>query len=181
MKATTLLEQQHRKVKAIFKKLESKSLLKKLMTGESDPAALVQDLANDLIAHMAIEHEIFYPAVAEIDHDLVGESFEEHALAEIALKRLLQTDPSADAFAARVTACKELIEHHVQEEEEELFPKVEKKLGDERLEELGKAMKKRFAEVKEAGFVDSAPKGFGRTLADSERKLALGRTKKRAA
>ena len=180
MKATTLLEQQHRKVKSLFKKLESKSLLKKL-AGGTDHAALVGELANDLIAHMAIEHELFYPAVESIDHDLIGESIEEHALAEIALKRLIQSDPESDTFAARVTALKELIEHHVQEKEEDLFPKVEKKLGDERLEELGKQMKKRFAEVKEAGFVESAPKGFARTLADSERKLARGRTKKRAA
>ncbi|MDB4987613.1 MAG: hypothetical protein JWN04_2791, partial [Myxococcaceae bacterium] len=97
-----------------------------------------------------------------------------------------QSDPESDTFAARVTALKELIEHHVQEEEEDLFPKVEKKLGDERLEELGKQMKKRFAEVKEAGFTESAPKGFGRTLADNERKLVFGaakssRPKKRAA
>jgi hemerythrin-like domain-containing protein len=171
MKATALLEQQHKKVKAIFKKLES---------GRSDPAPLLRDLANDLIAHMAIEHELFYPAVQAIDRDLVAESFEEHALAEIALKRLLQTDPEDESFAARVTATKELIEHHVKEEEEELFPKVEKQLGD-RLEELGKEMKARFLEVREAGFEASVPKGFGRTLADAEKKLALKRPKKRAA
>ncbi|MDB4985961.1 MAG: hypothetical protein JWN04_1139, partial [Myxococcaceae bacterium] len=90
MKATTLLEQQHKKVKSLFKKLESKSLLKKL-AGGTDHAALVGELANDLIAHMAIEHELFYPAVQAIDHDLIGESIEEHALAEIALKRLMQS------------------------------------------------------------------------------------------
>jgi hemerythrin-like domain-containing protein len=74
-----------------------------------------------------------------------------------------------------------LIEHHVKEEEEELFPKVEKKLGDERLEELGKQMKARFNEVREAGYQESVPKGFARTLADADKKLALKKTKKRAA
>ena len=172
MKATTLLEQQHRKVKSLFKKLES---------SRADHAAVLQELANDLIAHMAIEHEIFYPAVEGDQHDLVAESFEEHALAELAIKRLMQSDPQDDNFSARVTAAKELIEHHVKEEEEEMFPKAEKKLGDDRLEELAKQMKARFAEVKAAGFTGSAPKGFGRTLADSERKLAIGRSKKRAA
>jgi len=172
MKATTLLEQQHKKVKALFKKLES---------GRSDRSAVLAELAHDLIAHMAIEHEIFYPAVESLDHDLVGESFEEHALAELALKRLLATDPESDTFSARVTACKELIEHHVEEEEEELFPKAEKKLGDERLEELGKLMKKKFNELSDASFEELAPKGFARTLADTERKLAMGRSKKRAA
>jgi hemerythrin-like domain-containing protein len=172
MKATTLLEQQHRKVKALFKKLES---------GRSDPLPLLHELANDLIAHMVIEHELFYPAVQGIDRSLVTESFEEHSLAELALKRLLATDPEDESFKARVVATKELIEHHVEEEEEELFPKVERKLGEEQLELLGKKMKARFAEAKEEGFEAVAPRGFARTLADIEKKLALGRTKKRAA
>jgi hemerythrin-like domain-containing protein len=172
MKATTLLEQQHKKVKALFKKLES---------GRSAPEPLLEELANDLVAHMVIEHELFYPAVQSIDRSLVAESFEEHSLAELALKRLLATDPGDESFKARVVATKELIEHHVKEEEEELFPKVEKKLGDERLEALGKQMKARFAEAKAEGFAAVVPRGFARTLADVEKKLALGRTKKRAA
>lgn len=172
MKATSLLEMQHRKVKAMFKKLES---------GRSEPGPILEALANDLIAHMVIEHELFYPAVEAIDRGLITESFEEHALAEIALKRLLATDPEDESFKARVIAAKELIEHHVKEEEEELFPKVEKKLGSERLEALGKQMKARFAQAREEGFEQAVPRGFARTLADTDKKLALGRTKKRAA
>jgi hemerythrin-like domain-containing protein len=172
MKATTLLEQQHKKVKALFKKLES---------GRSDPEPVLQELANDLIAHMVIEHELFYPAVQGIDRSMVAESFEEHSLAELALKRLLATDPGDESFKARVVATKELIEHHVKEEEEDLFPKVEKKLGDEQLEILGKQMKTRFNEAKQEGFAEVAPRGYARTLADIEKKLALGRPKKRAA
>lgn len=171
MKATALLEQQHRKVKTLFKKLAS---------GRSEPQPILSELANDLVAHMGIEHEIFYPAIAAIDAKLMGEAFEEHALGEIALKRLLQTDPEDERFAARVIAAKELIEHHVKEEEEELFPKVEKKLGDARLEELGKQMKARFAELRESGYEAALPKGFSRTLADSERKLVKKRTRKQA-
>ena len=171
MKATTLLEQQHKKVKAMFKKLEG---------GRSEPLPILHELANDLIAHMAIEHEIFYPAVQAIDRSLIAESLEEHSLAELALKRLLATDPEDESFKARVTATKELIEHHVKEEEEDLFPKVEKKLGDEQLELLGKQMKARFTEVQTAGFEDTVPRGFARTLADLEKKFAL-KPKKRAA
>ena len=61
MKATTLLERQHRKVKAIFKKLES---------GRSDPGPLLTELCNDLAAHMAIEQELFYPAIRHLDAEL---------------------------------------------------------------------------------------------------------------
>ncbi len=157
MKATTLLTRQHRKVEGVFKKLEN---------GRGDPLPLLEELANDLAAHMAIEQEIFYPAVKAVDEDLVMEAFEEHSLAELALKRLLGTDPADASFAARVTATKELIEHHVKEEEEDLFPAVEKKLGEARMLELGKAMKTRFEEVVAAGFEASVPKGFAKTSAD---------------
>jgi hemerythrin superfamily protein len=172
MKATTLLEQQHKKVKALFKKLES---------GRSEPGPILLELANDLAAHMAIEHELFYPAVIAIDPDLVTESFEEHSIGELALKRLLATDPSDQSFKARVVATKEVIEHHVKEEEEELFPKVEKKLGDEELERLGKQMKARFAEVRESGYEETVPRGFTKTLADREKKLALGSMRRKRA
>src|ERR1700709_442654 len=114
---TLLLEKQHREVKAIFKKLED---------GKGNTKALLQELSDNLAAHMAIEQEIYYPAVKKIDEDLVFESFEEHSLAEIGLKRLLATKKGDDAFDARVTAVKELIEHHVEEEEEDLFPHVDK-------------------------------------------------------
>jgi len=162
MDATKLLEKQHRKVEAIFKKLER---------GSSEAAELVETLANDLAAHMTIEQEIFYPAVQSVDRDLISESFEEHALAEVSLKRLLATDPEAEEFKARVVALKELIQHHVEEEESELFPKVRKALGDDRLSKLGKEMKVRFEEVAEQGFEASVPRGFARTSADTSRKV----------
>ncbi len=171
MKATSLLESQHRKVEALFKKLES---------GRSEPEPVLEELSNSLAAHMAIEQDIFYPAVKEVDDDLVNESFEEHSLAEVALKRLLATPPSDEAFKARVIALKELIEHHVGEEEEELFPEVEKALGDEALADLGKTMKARFDEVYEAGFEAAVPKGLSKTSADVARKSSSKRTSKKA-
>ena len=76
--------------------------------------------------------------------------------------------PDDKTFEARVTAAKELIEHHVKEEEE-LFPEVEKALGDQKLTELGVRMKARFEEVLEQGFESSVPKGFAKTSADVAR------------
>ncbi len=162
MKATTLLKKQHRVVEGLFKKLG----------GSAPKKELLRELANNLAAHMAIEQEIFYPAIKEIDEDMVLESFEEHALAEIALKRLLATNPKDDSFEARVTATKELIAHHVDEEEEDLFPKVEKKMGGE-LEELGARMKERFDEAFAQGFKALAPAGTGSTLSDREKPRAF--------
>ena len=161
--ATELLEKQHRKVEATFKKLESK---------RTASLELLRELANDLAAHMAIEQEIFYPAVREVDEDLILESYEEHSLAELAVKRLMGTELNDESFHARVTAAKELIEHHVEEEEEELFPKVKKALPKEKLVELGQRMRERFEEVLAEGFEATVPKGFGKTSADVADKSA---------
>jgi len=161
--ATTLLEKQHRKVKSAFRKLENK---------RTASLELLRELANDLAAHMTIEQEIFYPAVREFDEELILESYEEHSLAELAMKRLLGTELNDESFVARVTAAKELVEHHAEEEEEELFPKVEKKLGRERLALLGEQMKERFEEVVAAGFEAAVPRGFNKTSADVSGKSA---------
>jgi hemerythrin superfamily protein len=163
MKATTLLERQHRKVEAIFKKLES---------GKSDASPLLTELANDLVAHLAIEQTIFYPAVRSVKEDLILEAYEEHAIAELALKRLLATKPEDMTFKAKVTTLKELILHHVKEEEEELFPRVERALGDEKLDALGKEMKAAFDRALEGGFEAALPKTFAKTTADATNKPA---------
>jgi hemerythrin superfamily protein len=175
MEATKLLSKQHRKVEALFRKLSGRA---------PDKQALAIELANELVAHMAIEQELFYPAVRAVNGDLVLEAYEEHAIAELALKRLLGTDPEDDAYPARVTALKELIEHHVKEEEEELFPKCEKALGDERLQELGKQMKTMFDEVVADGYEAAVPRGFNKTSADVSKKAfnrAPDKLRKRAA
>lgn len=158
---TELLEKQHRKVEGIFKKLEG---------GRSPAAPLLHELANNLAAHMAIEQEIYYPAVKNVKKDMVLESYEEHALAELGLKRLLGTDSRNESFKARVVACKELIEHHVEEEEEELFPTVDKRIKEDDLAVMAKSMKKRFAEVLALGFEGAVPKGFAKTSSDASKK-----------
>lgn len=154
MKATSLLKEQHRKVEALFAKIE-----------KGNPNVLVE-LANNLVAHMAIEQEIFYPAVRSLDRDQVAESFEEHSVAELALKRALETDSDDEQFSARVTVLKELISHHVKEEESELFPNVEKKMSEADLDELAAAMQERFPEVLASGYESSLPEGFDETSAD---------------
>ena len=160
MKATSLLEKQHRKVEALFKKLEG---------GRSDAAGLVEELATNLVAHMAIEQNIFYPTVRSVKDDLVEESLEEHSIAEFALKRLIATDPDDASFAARVTALKELIAHHVKEEEEEMFPAVEAALGEGMFENLGTEMKAAFDEAMSDGPDALLPKSMAKTTADASR------------
>jgi len=163
MKATDLLKKQHRKVEQLFAKIEA-----------SGSADAVEELANELAAHMAIEQEILYPAISSVDAERVAESFEEHAVAELELKRLLRTSEEDEAaFKARVVTLKELIGHHVTEEEEELFPKVEKKMARETLDDLAERMKARFDEALDAGYEAVLPKGPSKTSADRKKPASL--------
>lgn len=154
MKATDLLKQQHRTVEALFAQIEA-----------GEPEAL-KELASALAAHMAIEHEFFYPEAHEVDEDGIAEAFEEHAIAEFALKRALATDPEDEAFDARVSVLKELIAHHVEEEEGELFPKVEAETSAEDLAAMGDAMEARFEEVLKQGYDSVLPPNYDQTTAD---------------
>lgn len=154
MKATDLLKQQHRNVEALFAKIEA---------GEP---ALLKDLASALAAHMTIEHEFLYPEARGVDEDAVLEAFEEHSIAEVALKRALATDPEDESFDARVTVLKELISHHVEEEEGELFPEIEADIDSDELEAMGKRMEARFQDVLVKGYEALLPDNFEETAAD---------------
>jgi hemerythrin-like domain-containing protein len=156
----------------LLKKQHKKTLtqLDKLSRAKSAQAAeLLQEIAADLAAHMAIEHELVYPRAQEVDEEFVGESLEEHALAEIALKRLMSASPTEPEFHARAIALTELVRHHIEEEEHDLFPKLEKLLGAEELQTLGKELSRRFKEL-EDGALDLIPKGMSRTAADRARR-----------
>jgi hemerythrin superfamily protein len=148
--ATSLLKEQHRKVERLFKQIEE---------AKADQEELVNELASNLAAHMKIEQDIFYPRVRTFDEDLVLESFEEHSIAEVALKRLIATSPDDEPFDARVTLLKELIRHHVEEEEKSLFPKVDKKLPAEESQELADEMKTVFDDAVTQGHESVLPEG----------------------
>ena len=137
MKATDLLKKQHKSVKALFKKVENTEDARRRRQ-------LMDEITNELKIHTKIEEEIFYPAVREIGtskaEELVDESFEEHHVVDIVLAELPKVDPEDDRFAAKMTVLSELVQHHADEEEEEMFPMCEKKLGRERLQQLGEQM-----------------------------------------
>ena len=134
MDAIELLKQDHRKVEQIFAEIEkSKHGRDRLFT----------ELATELTVHAEIEEQLFYPAVqnAKQTHDLVLESFEEHKQVKMVLADLEKTDKSTDTWLAGLKVLMEDVQHHVKEEETELFPKVKDKvLSKEELEDLGRRM-----------------------------------------
>jgi hemerythrin-like domain-containing protein len=154
MKATELLEAQHRTIEELFLRLED---------GHSN---VLHELADNLVAHMMVEQEIFYPAVSSVDPNSIAESFEEHATAEISLKRLLRTEGEEEPFNARLSVLKELVTRHVDEEEGDLFPDVEQDIAEDRLEKLGMEMKARFDEILAQGHRNVLPEGMDETTSD---------------
>ena len=135
MNAIELLKQQHREVEELFSKIEK---------GGEGPArerrALVAELTEKIKIHTNIEEKIFYPEGRQANEDLTLEAYVEHDVVSSLLRKISKTRLSDENFDARITVLKELIEHHVQEEEQEYFPQCEKKLGNELLEELGERM-----------------------------------------
>jgi iron-sulfur cluster repair protein YtfE (RIC family) len=137
MKATDLLKKQHKSVKTLFKKVEDTE-------GGRQRRQLMDQIANELKIHTKIEEEIFYPAVREIGtskaEEMIDEAFEEHHVVDLVLAELPKVDPEDERFHAKMTVLSELVEHHAEEEEDELFPMAEKKLGKDRLQMLGEQM-----------------------------------------
>jgi hemerythrin superfamily protein len=136
MDPTQLLKRQHRQVESLFKKL-----LKVEETEERQ--TLVEEIRRALALHMRIEEEVFYPAVRQVEtkkaEETVLEAYEEHHVAKLAMEELPRVDPSDERFHAKVTVLQELIQHHVEEEEKEMF-KLAKKLGAEELDALADQM-----------------------------------------
>jgi hypothetical protein len=144
--ATQLLIEQHDEVKALFKKIESAS-------SRAEKVEFFEELAANLVAHDAIEREIFYPACErEMGMtDLLGEALVEHGVVEFGLFQADNARRSAD-FDYKVQVLSELVLHHVKEEEDEFLPKAEKELGKAKLLELGAQMKAHFQKAKALDF-----------------------------
>ncbi len=145
MKANDLIEEQHRLVEDLFEQFESAKGAAK--------TRIFERIAGNLVAHDAIEREIFYPACEEAleDEDILGESLVEHGVVEFCIFRA-DKNQGQDEFDKYVTVLKEVVMHHVKEEEKELLPKAKRALGKERLEELGEAMEARFQEALKEDF-----------------------------
>ncbi len=120
--ATLLLQRDHSDVKKLFKQYD------KLADGEADGEerqALATQICAMLTVHATIEEEIFYPAAreADVESDLLDEAEVEHASAKDLIAQIQSMSPDDDLYDAKVTVLGEYIDHHVQEEENEMFPK----------------------------------------------------------
>ena len=138
MDAITYLKQDHKVVEDLFKKFEKAGDRAFKTKGQ-----LVERMITELSVHAAIEETVFYPSTREArqeTEDQVLESLEEHHVVKVVLAELDGMDPHDERFDAKVTVMMEMVRHHVEEEEQELFPMVRAAMGRKDLEEIGRRL-----------------------------------------
>lgn len=134
MDAFELLKADHKKVNELFDQLEA-------ATGKAKLNVFNQ-IKTELELHTHIEEKIFYPALEkpEETHDLTLEAYEEHKVVKTLLAKLSGARTADDEWQAQAKVLRENVEHHVEEEENELFDKADEALSDEEIEALGQRM-----------------------------------------
>jgi len=134
MNAFELLKADHQKVNGLFDELEA-------ATGKAKLRVFDQ-IKTELELHTHIEEKIFYPALEkpEETHDLTLEAYEEHKMVKTLLAELSGARTASDEWQAKAKVLRENVEHHVDEEENELFDKADDALSDEEIEALGQRM-----------------------------------------
>lgn len=145
MNAIKLLKQQHREVEALFKQLE------KAKSARPRQKAFEQ-IADKLAVHTTIEERHFYPSVKRRTiEEMLLEAVEEHLGVKRVIADMLELDAGDETFEAKAKVLKDLFEHHVEEEEKDLFPKVQKLVDADELEAIGEEMAATMEELLENG------------------------------
>lgn len=139
MNAISLLRADHRALEELFSQLE------KLKGKAKGKKALVAKITRELSIHTSIEERVFYPYVKERvadEKELILESLEEHGIAKWELYALESMDERDERFDAKCKVLMDVVRHHIDEEEQELFPRVRQVLGNAKLNELGGLLEK---------------------------------------
>ncbi|MGS0997235.1 hemerythrin domain-containing protein [Rhodanobacter sp. UC4451_H18] len=147
MDAIQLLKADHKKVKELLAELA-----KTTTRAAKTRSELLAQIRVDLEVHATIEEEIFYPAFRKAgtkdDAKMYFEALEEHrAAGDLVLPDLLDADVGSEQFSGRAKVLRELVEHHVKEEEEEMFKEAKKLLSAAELKALGARMEQRKVEL----------------------------------
>ena len=124
--AIKLLTADHKEVRALFKEYDK---LVEADAGDEEKQTLAEEICMMLTVHATAEEELFYPAAREAlgeDEDLIDEADVEHASAKDLIAQIQESSPAEELYDAKVKVLGEYIEHHVKEEEGEIFPKAKK-------------------------------------------------------
>jgi hemerythrin superfamily protein len=140
MDAITLLKQDHKTVKGLFRQFEKAG-----DDAHTTKRQLADEIVKELSVHAAVEEAVFYPAVKGISDDLkdhVLESLEEHHVVKWLCSEIEDLEPEHERFDAKVTVLIENVRHHIEEEETEFFPQVREALDRKTLGEIGELLEK---------------------------------------
>ncbi len=144
MDAVKLLEEDHKKVKKMLSDLDSTT-----ERGVKTREELFAKVKRELTVHESIEEEIFYPALKEHPKakDLVLEAYEEHHVVDMVMAEISEVPFDDETWGAKLTVMKENVEHHIEEEEDEMFKQARQVFSTEELEDLGDRMQARKEEL----------------------------------
>jgi iron-sulfur cluster repair protein YtfE (RIC family) len=147
MDAFALLKKDHEKVAGIFEKLDTTT-----ERGVKTREELFTQLKQELDVHARIEETILYPVLkqAKETEEITLEAYEEHNVVKQLLAELAELPKEEETWGAKLTVLKENVEHHVEEEEGEMFKKARKVLSQEQIEELGAQLEAAKQEQKRA-------------------------------
>jgi hemerythrin superfamily protein len=136
--AIVLLKADHQQIRRLFREFQSAGDRAVKTKGR-----LVEQMISLLTVHTYVENEVMYPEVRarlpELDNDVL-ESYEEHHVADLLCAELAGMKPDAERFDAKTTVLIETVTHHIEEEEQEWFPKVRAGLGRKQLQEIGASL-----------------------------------------
>jgi hemerythrin superfamily protein len=135
--AIVMLREDHKEVRALFREFQKSS------TTPARKGAIVEKVIELLTVHTYIENEVMYPRVRallpELEEDVL-ESYEEHHVADVLVMELTTMNPGDERFEAKTTVLIENVTHHIEEEEQDWFPKVREGLSRTQLRELGEEL-----------------------------------------
>jgi hemerythrin-like domain-containing protein len=144
MNAITLLEDDHKELKKLLEKGDDTT-----ERSVKTRAALLQEIAAKLTAHEKIEEDIFYPALKEHPkaRDIVLEGYQEHHVVDLIMAELKTTREDDERWGAKFSVMKENIEHHIEEEEDDMFKTARSVFSRDELEALGDRMEQMKSEI----------------------------------
>jgi hemerythrin-like domain-containing protein len=146
--AIALLKADHATVRGLLRELEATT-----ERGTKIRERLLAEIEREIKIHSQIEEELFYPTFKKVAEDteaedLFYEATEEHHVVDMVLPELKSTSPKTPEFAAKAKVLKDLIEHHAQEEETEMFVEARRLMSDEQLRALGDELESRKKTLK---------------------------------
>ena len=175
--AIEMLREDHQKVKDLFEHFEE--------TESGDKKEIVEITLRELEIHTTLEEEVFYPAArqalkktdSEEGDDIMDEAWEEHHVVKLIAAELKKMRASDERYDAKFTVLAESVKHHIEEEEDELFPKLE---GHIDAEGLGEKMMARKEKLEERPMTSSKSRGANATTrsASNRSKRKQSRDKK---